>query len=85
MTHISMSNNVYIDIYESDGFYANISLYDKKHILGPEYDLAVLNKSLFDFLNSFHSLAGSGESRDSELEALQLCLMNCQLEEYDYP
>ncbi|WP_455220827.1 hypothetical protein [Kaarinaea lacus] len=85
MTHINMSNNVYIEIYESDGFYANISLYDKKHIIGPEYDLAVLNKSLFDFLNSFRNSAESEESRESELEALQLCLMNCQLEEYEYP
>jgi len=80
-----MSNNVYIDIYESDGFYANISLYDKKHLLGPEYDLAILNRSLFDFLNSFQNLTDAGDCRDSELEALQLCLMNCQLEEYDYP
>ena len=85
MTHISMSNNVYIDIYETDGFYADISLYDKKHLLGPEYDLAILNRTLLDFLHSFRKNVDNADTRDSELEALQTCLLNCQLEEYDYP
>lgn len=85
MTHISMSNDVYIDIFESNGYYANISLYGKKHILGPEYDLAVLNRSLLDFLYSFRKSADFKESRESEIDALQLCLMNSQLNETDYP
>ena len=84
MTHVDMSNKVFIDIYEADGFYAKISIYDTKHTIGPEYDLAVLNKILLDFLHTYRLSIITEEPRVLELDALQSCLLNSQLEEQDF-
>ena len=84
MTHVNMSSKVFIDIYEADGFYANISIYDTKHTIGPEYDLAVLNTILLDYLHSYRLSVITEEPRVLELEALQNCLLNSQLEEQDF-
>lgn len=84
MTHVDMSSKVFIDIYEADGFYANISIYDTKRTLGPEYDLAILNKILLDFLHSYRLSVITEEQHALELEALQNCLLNSQLEEHDF-
>lgn len=84
MTHVDMSSKVFIDIYEADGFYANISIYDTKHTIGPEYDLAVLNNNLLDFLHTYRLSIINEEPRVLELDALQNCLLNSQLEEHDF-
>ena len=84
MTHVDMSSKVFIDIYETDGYYAKISIYDTQHTIGPEYDLAILNNILLDYLHTYRLSIITEEPRVLELDALQNCLLNSQLEEDDF-
>jgi hypothetical protein len=83
MVQICISKETCIDIYETDGFYADISLFKSKYLLGPEYDLASLNRNVLNFIHDFCSYSKIGESQRLELQALETDLVNCQLEESD--
>jgi hypothetical protein len=83
MVQISISPKTCIDIYETDAFYADISLFDTRHKIGPEYDFAALNRSVLDFLHEFSCCAATRESEKLELRALENDLLNCQLEDED--
>ncbi|MCI0504779.1 MAG: hypothetical protein L0Z73_01575 [Gammaproteobacteria bacterium] len=83
MVQISISTKTCIDIYETDAFYADISLFDTRRKIGPEYDLAALNKSILDFLYEFGCCTATRESEKLELRALENNLLNCQLEDED--
>ena len=84
MVQICINNNACIDIYETDGFYAHISFFNTKHRIGPEYDLAALNRYVMDFIHDLTYVAKINDSQKMDLKALQAGLMNCQLEESDY-
>ncbi len=84
MVQICISEETCIDIYETDGFYADISLFKSKHLLGPEYDLASLNRNVLNFIHDFCSYTNMGEVQKMEIQALQTDLVNCQLEDGDF-
>jgi len=84
MVQICISTKTCIDIYETDAFYADISLFDSKHKIGPEYDLASLNRSVLNFLYELSCFTEIKESDKLELRALENDLLNYQLEEEDY-
>lgn len=84
MVQIYISDETRIDIYETDGFYADISLFKSKHLLGPEYDLASLNRNVLNFIHDFCAYTNIGESQKLELQALESDLVNCQLEDTDF-
>ncbi|HEY5603049.1 MAG TPA: hypothetical protein VIM41_08085 [Gammaproteobacteria bacterium] len=81
MVQISISQKTCIDIYETDAFYADIFLFDTQYKIGPEYDLAALNKNVLDYLYEFGRGARIKDSEKLELRALENTLLNCQLEE----
>ena len=83
MVQICISKETCINIYETDGFYADISLFKSRHLLGPEYDLASLNQNVLNFLHDYSAYSKIGESQKLELHALETDLVNCQLEEED--
>lgn len=84
MAQIRISDQACIDIQESNGaYFADVTLFDQKQNIGPEYDFATLNARLFDLLNSFRSNAQIKQSHHLELEALQSCLLYFDIEE-DY-
>ena len=83
MVQICISDKTHIDIYEKDGFYADISLPNNHHQIGPAYDLALLNRYVLDFLHDITSQFRSQESQLLEVQALQNDLVNCQLEEWE--
>ena len=84
MVQICISEETCIDIYETDGFYANISLFKSKHLLGPEYDLASLNRNVLNFIHDFCCYTKMGEDQKLEIQALETDLVNCQLEDGDF-
>ena len=84
MVQICISQKTCIDIYETDAFYADISLFNTKHKIGPEYDLASLNRRVLNFLHEIRCFTEIKESQELELNALESDLMNCQLEEEDF-
>ena len=83
MVQICISNSTHIDIYEKDGFYAEISLPNNHLQIGPAYDLALLNKNVLDFLHDVTSQYNSQETQLLEVQALENDLVNCQLEEWE--
>jgi len=83
MVQICISESASIDIYERDGFYADISLHNSRHKIGPAYDLALLNRHILDFLHDCITRLNSQGSQSLEVKALQNDLMYCQLEEWE--
>ena len=55
MAQIYINNNASIDIYETDGLYAEVLLFDTCQTIGPAYDMAALNRTVFDFIQDFIS------------------------------
>jgi len=84
MVQICISDETSINIYETDGFYADICLFKSKHLLGPEYDLASLNRNVLNFIHDFCSYKQIGESQRLEIQALETDLVNCQLDDGDF-
>jgi hypothetical protein len=84
VAQIYINNNASIDIYETDGLYAEILLFDTCQTIGPAYDMAALNRTVFDFIQYFMSSVNINESQKLQVSALQDGLVNCQLEESDY-
>ena len=84
MVQICINQEACIDIYETDAFYADISLFKTKHKLGPEYDLASLNRRVLSLLHEISCFSEIKESQRLELHALESDLMNCQLEDEDF-
>ena len=76
MAQIRISEQACIDIQECNGaYFADVTLFDQKQNIGPEYDYATLNERLFDVLNSFRTNSHIKKSQHLELEALQSCLL----------
>ena len=84
MAQIYINNNACIDIYETDGLYADVLLFNINQTIGPAYDMAALNRTVFDFIQDFKSSININESQKLQADALQDGLVNCQLEETDY-
>lgn len=84
MAAIYLNSNVCIDIYETDGLYAEIVLFNAKSKIGPAYDMADLNRTVFDFIQEFISTIKMSESQKLQVNVLQDSLANCQLDESDY-
>lgn len=70
MAQICLSNQTCIDIYETDGLYANISVFKNKRTIGPEYDLANLTRQVIEYLDSLRAIAKYKETQELELQGI---------------
>ncbi|WP_455221163.1 hypothetical protein [Kaarinaea lacus] len=70
MAQICLSHQTCIDIYETDGLYANISIFRNKRIIGPEYDLANLTRQVIDYLDTLRAIAKFKEMQELELQGI---------------
>ncbi|KPJ93325.1 MAG: hypothetical protein AMJ55_08255 [Gammaproteobacteria bacterium SG8_15] len=70
MAQICLSNQTCIDIYETDGLYAYISVFKNKRIIGPEYDLANLTREVIEYLDSLRGIAKYKEMQQLELQGI---------------
>lgn len=70
MAQICLSNQTCIDIFETDGLYAHVSVFKNKRIIGPEYDLANLTRQVIEYLDSLRGLAKYKEMQEIELQGI---------------
>ena len=70
MAQICLSNQTCIDIFETDGLYANISIFKNKRTIGPEYDLANLTRQVIDYLDMLRAMSKFKEMQELELQGI---------------
>ena len=70
VTQICLSHQTCIDIYETDGFYANISVFKINHTIGPEYDLANLTRDVIEYLDQLRTIEKFKETKELELQGI---------------